>query len=480
MSLLDGDTIAQIFEPPIKELLALPDLLTEDLDRGADWLASRAGTRTPSRRGIIHVPGWEDFIHLYPEGWLPEQEQTKRRRERAIRISQSPTPESVRAIGSIMTWVDDVQDALVTASVLARLVAYFYKPALPVAAGLQSAAAALNIFGLSSQVGAITLTGKFRGQALVRSLIGAQSARARSALRISRVLPTIGEGIQIAQTTDQLFGFGLSLGPLIGFIQDLVFGVPAGAEFAFRSGIRYRPNDEVWLRPSDQQRAERLELHGPIRQILQGAGAAAWILGTKDGPTFSDRVDALALLSLSAELGRGFLTEAKWEDLVRPSLGIPRPASSQIRPKTAVSIYTARGVPTAPESFPVPGNPRELSIQDQATALLRCGPACIHDWLQEAPSREARLFAEQLATDLTPRMVRAFEGAGTSFETHNAPPWRAVIDSLELGLRPPPAARSETNRAYLQEAAALYDNQTDREIPTRDLRALHRKHYPPA
>ncbi len=480
MSLLGRDTIQSIFDPPVQELLALPDLITADLERGSDWLKGLAAGRTPTKRGIIHVPGWDEFIHLYPEDWLPDEEQTRRRRDRAIRISQSPTPESARAIGTVMTWVDDVQDALVTASVLARLVAYFYKPALPVAAGLQSAAAALNLFGLSSQVGAITLTGKFRGQALVRSLIGAQSARARTALRISRVLPTVGESIQIAQTTDQLFGVGLSLGPLVGLISDTIFGAPAGAEFAFRSGIRYRPRDEVWLRPEDQAGAEALELHDPLHQILRGSTAAAWILGTRYGPTFSDRVDALAVLSLSAELARGFLTQAKWEDLVTPSLEIPRPASRQIRPRTAIVVYTQTGSTTAPESFPVEGNPKELSIRDQAEQLRRCGPACVHEWLQEAPSREARLFAEQLATDLTPRMTRAFEGPGTGFETHNAPPWRAVIDSLELGLRPPPGARSETNQAYLTEAARLYENETDRRIPDRELRALHRKHYPPA
>jgi hypothetical protein len=480
MSLLDGETLAAIFAPPIEELLGLPDLLTEDLERGSVWLEGLAAGRTPTRRGIIHVPAWDDVLHIYPESWLPEDEQRGRRQERAIRISQSPTPESARAIGSIMTWVDDVQDALVTASVLARLVATFYKPALPVAAGLQSAAAALNLFGLTSQVGAITLAGKFRGQSIVRSLLGAQSARARSALRITRALPTIGEGIQILQTTDQLFGFGLSLGPYVGLIQDLIFGSATGATFAFHSGIRYRPNDELWLRRQDQDRAERLELHGPMHQILRAAGPAAWILGTKHGPTFSDRIDALAVLTLSAELARGFLTDSRWEPLALPLLSSPFPSSRQVRPKTAMAIYAATGIPSIPESFPVDGNPVAITIEQQAAALRECGPACVNDWIQEAPSREASAFANTLAADLAPRMIRAFEGPGTSFETHNSPPWRAVIDSLELGLRPPPGARSETNQAYLQEAALLYENQTDREIPDRELRALHRKHYPPA
>lgn len=479
MTLLNSAELENFFARPAAAALALPDLLLEDLERGQDFAINLASGRLPERRGVIHIPGWDDVLHVVPEYLLPEQEQVRRRRERAIRISESPVPESVQAIGTLMTFVDDVQDSLLTAAILARLAAVFYKPLLPAAAGLGALAEAINVFNLSSQLAAVPLTGKYRAQSATRGILGAQVVRGLRNVRLQRAIPTVGEALQILQATDQWFGVGISLGPLVGLIVETIFGLPQGADFAFSSGIRYRPADAVWLQPSYQQRAERLELHAPIHQLTRAAGAASWVLGAEHGPTFSDRVDALVLLNITAELARGFLPEARWQDLVLPSLGRAIAPTTQIKPRIQISVYTAGRDPIATETFPIPGNPRELSVPDQAAALLKCGPACVNRWLGEAPSKEARLFAEALATDLPFRMIRAFEGPDAGFETHGTPEWRAVIDSLELGLRPPPGARSETNQAYLQEAAILYKNQADRKIPTRDLQALHRKHYPP-
>lgn len=479
MTILDGEGLSDIFGPPVEEILALPSLILDDLARGQDFIDGLISGTPPQRRPVIHIPAWDEVIHIVPENFLPSEEQQARRRDRARRIADSPTPESVRAASSILTWVDDVQDALVTASVLARLVATFYKPALPVAVVLQEAAAAANLFQLSASVPAITLAGKFRGQRIIPSLLGAQSARAIQNARINRVAPSIGEIIQIAQTTDQLFGVGLSLGPIVGFVQDLVFGSLTGAEFAFQSGIRYKPNDELFLRREDQDRAEGLGLHRHLSSVASGATAAAWLLSLPDSLLFSDRIDSLVLLSLIAELARGFLPESNWEPLALPGLDRDRPASRQLRPKTALSLYTLGLDPYQLESYPTNGNPTHLSPRQQANALVKAGPANISTWLAQAPNPTARLFAEQLATDLPFRMIRAFEGPGAAFQVRNTPPWRATIDSLELGLTPPLDATQDQARAYIAAATALYEIDPDRPTPIHDLRALHKSHFPP-
>lgn len=479
MSLFEPEEYSNLIGFPTDELLSLPSLLLEDLEQGVDFATNLAGGRLPQRRSVIHIPAWDDVLHITPESWLPEEEQLARRRRRAINISESPVPESVQAIGTIMTWVDDVQDALLTAAVLARLGAVFYKPLLPVATGLGAAAEAFNAFNLSAQLTAAPLTGKFRTTAVLPRLLGTQIIRGLSNRALQRAIPTVGETLQILQTTQQFFGVGLSLGPLVGFIAETIFGLPQGAEFAFASGIRYPPNDQVWLRPEYQEKAQALQLHRHLHSILRGAGAAAWLLGTEHGPTFSDRVDALALLNITADLAKGFLTEARWQDLVLPSLNRPRPASRQIKPRTSLEILRLGIDPTQRERFPTPGRDVAMSIDQQARTLLTCGPACVTRWLAEAPSKTTRLFAEQLATDLAPKMVRAFEGPGTGFQTHGTPDWRAVIDSLELGLRPRQDSRPEITQAYLAEAAALYLQDPTMPIPDRQLRALHAKHYPP-
>ena len=51
--------------------------------------------------------------------------------------------------------------------------------------------------------------------------------------RMKRLLPTQGEMLEIAQTSDQLAGVGISFGPVVGFGLDVIFGLSGGAKFKF-------------------------------------------------------------------------------------------------------------------------------------------------------------------------------------------------------------------------------------------------------
>jgi hypothetical protein len=392
-------------------------------------------------------------------------------------MAESPTPASVRALGRVLTWVDDVQDALLTAAVLTRLGAVFYKPLVPVSLGLGAAAEAINIFALA---GSLTVPGRPPKRAAIgaaKRLLGTQIVRGLRSPALQRAMPTIGEAVQIAQTTDQLFGIGVSLGPIMGLVQETIFGIPSGAEFTFQSGIRYPAGAEVFLRPEDQTRAEALQLHGPISRILRGARPASWILAAPDGISFSDRADALLLLSLVAELARGFLPESRWTPLVVPSLDRDRPATGQLAAKSALAAYQAGIDPYKAESYPVQGNPTTLSTRKQAEAIRTAATAAAPSWMNEAPNVTARLFVEQVATDLGYRMIRAFEGCPCPFETSFTPLWRAVIDSMEHGIAPPQGATKEAVTAYLTSAAALYEPDPTRKTPFRELAALRIAHF---
>ena len=473
MTLLDGDSLADIFELPIDEILALPDLLLDDLELGPDRIDDLMQRRPPARRPVIHIPGFDDIIHIVPESFLPEEEQRRRQRDRAIRIRESPTPESVRAIGAILTFVDDIQDALLTLAVLARLGSVFYKPLIPVSAGLGAAAEAINIFGLASNIGAAPLTGKFRTASALRAVLGAQIVRGLRNPVLQRAIPTIGELVQILQTTDQLFGVGLSLGPIVGLFEDLIFGLPQGADFAFGSGIRYRSRDEVFLREEDQRRAEALQLHPVLGSLAGAARAASWVLSAPAGLSFSDRADALVLLNIVAELARGFIPESNWEPIVTAGLDRDRPPTRQLRPNTSVLLYQLGVDPFETETYPLPDNPRTLTPRQEADALARTGPQAIARWIQEAPSTAVRVGIETLANDLGFRMIRAFEGAGVGFETHGSPEWRATIDSLELGLFPPVGSPRLQSETYIREAAELYRPDPTIKIPQSQLQDLH-------
>jgi hypothetical protein len=51
--------------------------------------------------------------------------------------------------------------------------------------------------------------------------------------RLARTLPTHGEMLEMAQTSDNMAGIGLSLGPLVGLLEDLIFGAIKGAPLKF-------------------------------------------------------------------------------------------------------------------------------------------------------------------------------------------------------------------------------------------------------
>lgn len=477
MPLFSSDQLFDTFQLPTDELLALPTMTLPELSLGSSFLEDAFGTPPPTRRPVIHIPGIDEIIHIVPESFLPQEVQDQRRRDRARRIAQSPTPELVRSIGSVMTFIDDLNDALLTASVVTRLLAIPFPILSPVAVGLGVASEAINIYGLTRTLGRMALTGKFRANQLQRQIVRSAATRARSATTLARALPNLAESVQILQTTDQLFGVGLSLGPIVGLAQDLIFGLPQGAEFAFQSGIRYKPGDELFLRQEDQDRAEALSLHDPLAAIVAGATPAAWILAAPGPLSFGERLDALVLVSLVAELARGFLPESRWEPILTPALKRDRPATRQLRPKTALEIHRLGIDPHATESYPTQGNPPTLSPAAQTDIIRVQAPSHLLAWLAEAPTKDARIFAETLAADLGFRMIRAFEGPGVSFETHGSPDWRALIDSLELGLLPPRDATDTALASYLTAAAALYTGDLDRPIPVGALRQLHRTHF---
>jgi hypothetical protein len=53
--------------------------------------------------------------------------------------------------------------------------------------------------------------------------------------RLLRLFPTHGEMMEIGQVTDNVAGLGISFGPLVGLVEDVVFGVAKGADWKFKS-----------------------------------------------------------------------------------------------------------------------------------------------------------------------------------------------------------------------------------------------------
>lgn len=222
----------------------------------------------------IWVPAWHEVIRIVPDSALTEEERLSRLISRAQRIQQSPTPEAVSDVGVILTLIDDIQDFTTAVGVFSRLLAPVSRPADMVARGSFATGDLLNQMNLLQR---LMRQGDGSSRALTRELRAidnlppGQRAAARERIlrrhgidpdtptlslrsakrlaenmfrsspgmarqlsqmdrRMARMLPTAGEIMEVAQTSEMITGVGLSFGPLVGLITDLAFGLPQGVE----------------------------------------------------------------------------------------------------------------------------------------------------------------------------------------------------------------------------------------------------------
>lgn len=194
----------------------------------------------------LDVPGFNDIVHIRPPPTITEsemEEHKKRRRkrepsnltqrqldhlakkrERYLRMKRSPSPEIVKCIAKIMTDFDDLEDGLITAAVLGRLAVKLLPRLMgrfiPVFGWCLLAADVINLFQVLTWLPFFGMSAKRTKETLSeRNPLGRRAALKR-VKRLKRVVPTFGEVLEVAQTTDQLFGTGICLGGIMGYITD--------------------------------------------------------------------------------------------------------------------------------------------------------------------------------------------------------------------------------------------------------------------
>lgn len=199
----------------------------------------------------VHLPGITEIITLfnYTEpsseelSWYYDKNYTqlsttryneidsivKKKRERYKRMLASPTPTWVTNIGSVMTWFDDMNDLFGTLGVVFRTLAFLLpKSAMKLFLGPAGwFFLAADLFGVLLDLMRMPLScvSFKRDVETIRDANPfSKKSRLRRASKLRRFFPSIGEIIEGLQTTDQIFGRGLCLGPILGAAYDLYFG----------------------------------------------------------------------------------------------------------------------------------------------------------------------------------------------------------------------------------------------------------------
>ncbi len=249
----------------------------------------------------ITIPKFRDIVHLGMHKPMTQQEkalwysgrkneipkhrhielnyQKERSRERYHKYMSSPIPNVVSNITSVLTAVDDAQDAIISLAALGRL-ACFVLPkvivkflAWPIGLlwltatimGLLIApsACALNPIAckrymrLKLAMRSKTLKGKSRSMGKrIKNVAKYQKARMGAGLKgyatSGKFYPSFSEGIQMLQVTDSIYGVGVSIGPIFGCAYDLISG---GVRWAMGQKVTFKnsPSDiEVYRKSADK------------------------------------------------------------------------------------------------------------------------------------------------------------------------------------------------------------------------------------
>jgi len=222
----------------------IPKYTTEEFRQlKADYIAKYGYTITvPGLYDIIKIPlekpitekeaaDWEaKRWDQFSESRLYEiQRYKQKRKDKFLAMLGSPTPEIISNAGAFMVAIDNAQDALYTLGSLGILGIRFSPP--PVAAALalptgvvMTAASALNVIQSVGKKGMPGIEAKRTWQKKTGIDPWSQKGRIKYAKHLMQNFSPSAAIIQGLQTTEEIFGIGLSLGAIVGFFTDAISG----------------------------------------------------------------------------------------------------------------------------------------------------------------------------------------------------------------------------------------------------------------
>jgi hypothetical protein len=212
----------------------------------------------------ITIPDWDDVIKIRPMSTLSKEEQRAKQVKRIVAMKKSPTPGIVQRLSSIANYIDDAEDILSTALVLAKpLLRRLPGRFVP---GLGWILLIKDIFDFSTWLLSSAtpgMTGKRNAIDQLRTISFSRGARVKKTTMFLRTAPGVGALLEGLQASETLFGVGISLGPLMGLMQDTIWGAMRGGA---GDRVQFKTSTPVEL----HQKAAQFLLQNPM---MLGFGA---------------------------------------------------------------------------------------------------------------------------------------------------------------------------------------------------------------
>lgn len=407
---LDGGVSAMFTNEYYRFWQGVRDL---DPDTRAAWAVAqgRKGLK-PGETPTITLPGWDDVIQLGPRYQITRAETAEfyaalragrapnisKDAERAIlsraayfeSVRTSAAPDWLRGWGQILTALDNVQDFVSTAATLGRFAVWLLPRAgARFVPGLGWIVLASDLLNLLSFLGILAvpayallchgprgaLAAGVPGFLFKRALKGevwklaaanpfGRAARLSALTRAAGRLPGFSNLIEVAQTTQSLWGYGLSLGGLVGASFEASFAIERASR-----GEATRINAQPLTDSFSQLYGDALKrlTPGELHTLQQAAGVLAgapMLQRVQDFLSDSDHLLTLLALQSAIPLLARFANGQDWQSVFAEAAPGDWSPVLGFGPVSSVILAEQGQLDLAPTRWALPGNPATLAGDD--------------------------------------------------------------------------------------------------------------------
>lgn len=406
----------------------------------------------------LYIPEWSDVIRIGPNPKATKEEMREyykavaegrppnldpdliaaieNKRRKMLAMKNSEVPDAVNKLGRVLTVIDNINDAMITASYLARVGALVAPPFAPfllgVSAGLLVGA---NILNLAMWLSPLALPQQLAKRQMSKMLrkFGVKGLLKGIGLppQVAKFLPSFSEAIQIAQTAADFTGYGLSIGPIYGAVQ----------EGLFRNVVN--PVDRVLGSP----------VAGFSKWAAKGMDACAEMFGF--GSLFSPMDHLYDLCCLWAclcylstpltQTAMPYLIDRELDTLV---------TTEHDTDEGNRELLIQEGVnPDVEPYFLWPGAENVMLIDETHTAFSELISYNLQDWIPQLPDPYLMCFAGALLADCQEMLLRLFGGPSVPITESLDPAAEALQMIVHYGLIPPPGTDMQEFNGYVQSVA---------------------------
>lgn len=403
---------------------------------------------------VITIPGFSDVIKLKPTLMKTPQEIKAEKKRSLERILASPSTDWMRKYGSVMTTIDNIQDtgsiifpairmlARWSPKILARMIPYAGWGLL-----------AFDILQLANMLGRAPFSPMKAKRAACENFRNNPFTKKSQYSRIQRIKnwnPTIADLLQVFQTTADVTGVGLSLGPIVGFATDLAAG-------AYRTVT----GDRV-----------RFSTEAPTLNFHESASAKAMrnaaILNSK-GDVFTEEMHLFSYMMFSA--GTYFMAPVVEAYDLGGTMENPQeamiPAPVPTDPITLEVIREAGLDPTAGIGWPMNGE-KEISLLDLSNYIIENGRDVFRDFCFRNSHNMQGFFAARLMDDSANNLIDALEPAADYIE-EDTPVARLFFTMIKTPILPDPLPTKDQWRR-VETWVIDYVDSFERMPPLREIR----------